>query len=123
MKEYKVLLDDKLIGTTKFEFADVPMGVVYGKLEFVDIENPYLFFIDYCKKNEIEYSFIESEKYLNTFIIKNLKVLYDTNLVLTCNCSINGFENDYQIDAYNIEESVMKTLFISHYYDYFGKTD
>ena len=26
MKEYKIFLDDVLIGTTNFEFADVPMG-------------------------------------------------------------------------------------------------
>ena len=43
MKEYKIFLDDILIGTTNFEFADVSMGVVYGKVNFIDIENPYFF--------------------------------------------------------------------------------
>ena len=43
MKEYKIFLDDVLIGTTNFEFADVPMGVVYGKVNFIDFRNPYFF--------------------------------------------------------------------------------
>ena len=43
MKEYKIFLDDILIGTTNFEFADVSMGVVYGKVNFIDFKNPYFF--------------------------------------------------------------------------------
>ena len=43
MKEYKIFLDDVLIGTTNFEFADVPMGVVYGKVNFIDFKNPHFF--------------------------------------------------------------------------------
>ena len=43
MKEYKIFLDDVLFGITNFEFADVPMGVVYGKVNFIDFKNPYFF--------------------------------------------------------------------------------
>ena len=43
MKKYKTFLDDVLIGTTNFEFADVPMGVVNGKVNFIDFKNPYFF--------------------------------------------------------------------------------
>ena len=43
MKEYKIFLDDILIGTTNFEFADVPMGIIFGKLNFIDFKNPYFF--------------------------------------------------------------------------------
>ena len=43
MKEYKIFLDEILIGTRNFEFADVPMGVVYGKVNFIDFKNPYFF--------------------------------------------------------------------------------
>ena len=43
MKEYKIFLDDILIGTTNFEFADASMGVVYGKVNFIDFKNPYFF--------------------------------------------------------------------------------
>ena len=50
MKEYKIFLDDVLIGTTNFEFADVPMGVVYGKVNFIDFKNPYFFFFFFVIK-------------------------------------------------------------------------
>ena len=63
MKEYKIFLDDVLIGTTNFEFADVPMGVVYGKVNFIDFKNPYFFFKKYCDKNDIDYQFIDDEKF------------------------------------------------------------
>ena len=43
MKEYKIFLDDILIGTTNFEFADASMGVVYGKVNFIAFKNLYFF--------------------------------------------------------------------------------
>ncbi|MDM1546748.1 hypothetical protein HX096_02595 [Empedobacter falsenii] len=41
---FTIKLEEQIIGTTEFEFADVPMGVVYGKINFIDIESPYLLF-------------------------------------------------------------------------------
>ncbi len=32
---YRIYLGDRLIGTTQFEHADAPMGVVFGKIEFI----------------------------------------------------------------------------------------
>ena len=32
------MIENFLIGTTEFEFADVPMGIVYGKLLFTDLK-------------------------------------------------------------------------------------
>ena len=43
MIEYKIFLDDVLLGTTNLEFADVPIGVVYGKVNFIAFKNPYIF--------------------------------------------------------------------------------
>lgn len=123
MKEYKIFLDGKFIGITNLEFADVPMGMVYGKIIFSELENPYLFFKEYCINNEIEYSFIEDEKYINTFTLKNMKIIYNENSELMGNCSISGFGNDFQIDVYDITETIMKNLFLSHYYDYYDTTD
>lgn len=33
-KVYKILLDGKLFGTTKLEFGDPPMGIVFGQINF-----------------------------------------------------------------------------------------
>ena len=68
MKEYKIFLDDVLIGTTNFEFADVPMGVVYGKVNFIDFKNPYFF----SKNIVIQMILIISSLMMkNTYILLN----------------------------------------------------
>jgi len=35
-KIYKILLDDKLLGTTKLEYGDPPMGIVFGQINFAE---------------------------------------------------------------------------------------
>ena len=56
-KQYDVLLDGQKIGTTELEKADAPMGVVFGKIAFVDTVSGYDFFKTYCTNNKIEMSF------------------------------------------------------------------
>ncbi len=68
MKEYKIFLDDVLIGTTNFEFADVPMGVVYGKVNFIDFKNPYFFSKNIVIKMIL---IISSLMMKNTYILLN----------------------------------------------------
>ena len=68
MKEYKIFLDDILIGTTNFEFADVPMGVVYGKVNFIDFKNPYFFSKNIVIKMIL---IISSLMMKNTYILLN----------------------------------------------------
>lgn len=34
IRRYDILPDDKIIGKTEFEKADVPMGVVFGNVTF-----------------------------------------------------------------------------------------
>ena len=122
MKEYKIFLDDVLIGTTNFEFADVPMGVVYGKVNFIDIENPYFFFKKYCDKNDIDYQFIDDEKYIHTFELKLIKISNNSDFIRN-GASFCGFNEDFQIEMYNISFKIMKSEFLNHYYDYYGETD
>ena len=68
MKEYKIFLDDVLIGTTNFEFADVPMGVVYGKVNFIDFKNHYFFSKNIVIKMIL---IISSLMMKNTYILLN----------------------------------------------------
>jgi hypothetical protein len=53
-KIYKILLDDKLFGTTKLEFGDPPMGIVFGQINFEEKNICYDFFKQYCTDNLIE---------------------------------------------------------------------
>lgn len=46
-KIYNIQLSGHTIGTTHFEYADVPMGVVYGKIDFDIIGLPYEFIKNY----------------------------------------------------------------------------
>ena len=123
MKEYKIFLDDILIGTTNFEFADVSMGVVYGKVNFIDIENPYFFFKKYCDTNDIDYHFIDDEKYIQTFELKHIKINRSDSYFIRNGASFCGFNEDFQIEMYNISSEIMKSEFLHHYYDYYGETD
>ena len=122
MKEYKIFLDDVLIGTTNFEFADVPMGVVYGKVNFIDFKNPYFFFKKYCDTNNIDYQFIDDEKYIQTFELKLIKISNNSDFIVN-GASFCGFDEDFQIEMYNISSKIMKSEFLHHYYDYYGETD
>jgi hypothetical protein len=41
-----------------------------------------------------------------------------------CNAdSFCGFNEDFQIEMYNISSKIMKSEFLHHYYDYYGETD
>lgn len=122
MKEYKIFLDDVLIGTTNFEFADVPMGVVYGKVNFIAFKNPYFFFKKYCDTNNIDYQFIDDEKYIQTFELKLIKISNNSDFIRN-GASFCGFNEDFQIEMYNISSKIMKSEFLHHYYDYYGETD
>ena len=53
-KIYKILLNDKLFGTTKLEFGDPPMGVVFGQIDFAEKNIGYDFIKQYCTDNLIE---------------------------------------------------------------------
>ena len=123
MKEYKIFLDEILIGTTNFEFADVPMGVVYGKVNFIDFKNPYFFFKKYCDTNDIDYHFIDDEKYIQTFELKHIKINRSDSYFIRNGASFCGFDEDFQIEMYNISSEIMKSEFLHHYYDYYGETD
>ena len=122
MKEYKIFLDDVLIGTTNFEFADVPMGVVYGKVNFIDFKNPYFFFKKHCDSNDIDYHFIDDEKHIQTFELKLIKRSNNSDFIIN-SASFCGFDEDFQIEMYNISSKIMKSEFLHHYYHYYGETD
>jgi hypothetical protein len=74
---YNILLDDKLIGTTKFEHGDAPMGVVFGQINFIDILKPYDFIKSYCKTHKIDFDDDPGDKLISTRTIPNLKVTND----------------------------------------------
>jgi len=92
---YNILLDEKLIGTTTFEKADAPMGVVFGQIKFLDIGTPYDFFKSYCKKNNIDFEDFPDDKVISTRTIPTLKITNEKGLEITgLGNQISGMESD-----------------------------
>ena len=124
---FTIKLEEQIIGTTEFEFADVPMGVVYGKINFINIESPYLLFKNYCLANNIQINYdSETEKLIDTFIIPNLKVYYNDfqDELKGWGSSISGLEIsddgiEFDITSYGLESETMSTLFEHHFDEYF----
>ena len=124
---FTIKLEEQIIGTTDFEFADVPMGVVYGKINFINIESPYLLFKNYCLANNIQINYdSETEKLIDTFIIPNLKVYYNDfqDELKGWGSSISGLEIsddgiEFDINSYGLESETMSTLFEHHFNEYF----
>jgi len=75
-KLYDILLDNKKIGMTELEKADTPMGVVFGKIKFINIISGYDFFRTYCLTNDIEIiSDFPDDRFITTTNIPNLRVI------------------------------------------------
>ena len=74
-KLYNIYLDGKLIGTTELEKADVPMGVLFGAINFTHDMLDYKFFKKYCLDNSIELAYEQpEEKLIATRTISGLKI-------------------------------------------------
>jgi hypothetical protein len=75
-KIYNILLDDEIIGTTEFEKADAPMGVVFGDIKLHHISSGYEFFKSYCLTKEIEIiNDFPADKLIATSNIPTLKII------------------------------------------------
>ena len=122
---FTIKLEEQIIGTTEFEFADVPMGVVYGKINFIDIESPYLLFKNYCLANNIHINYdSEKERLIDTAIIPNLRIYYNDfkEELKSWGSSISGIEisdDVFEITLYGLESETMSTLFKHHFDEYF----
>lgn len=126
---FSIKLEEQIIGTTKFEFADVPMGVVYGKINFIDIESPYLLFKNYCLKNNIHINYdSENERVIDTVILPNLRIYYNNfkDELKSWGSSISGIETsddgiEFEITSYGLESETISTLFKYHFDEYLNK--
>ena len=124
MKEYKIFLDDVLIGTTNFEFADVPMGIIFGKVNFINVDQPYQFIKNYYSKKNVQFDFDDKEKFIDSMIQEFIKVHYDEDKILIgWGAVLSGVNNGFEITFGGIESELMKSEFLHHYYDYYGETD
>jgi len=101
-KVYSIFLDNIMIGTTQFEKADAPMGVVFGLIEFVDSKMGYDFIKDYCTKKQIDLvSDYPDDKLISTRTIDGLKVVNNAGV------EIKGIGNQIDgLDSVGFEISI-----------------
>ncbi|MEY8868988.1 MULTISPECIES: hypothetical protein [Flavobacteriaceae] len=123
-KIYEIQLSGIKIGTTAFEFADTPMGVVYGKINFENVDSPYNLFKNHCQQHKVTINQDDKEyKFIDTQVIPKLKVYLENGTELVgWGGAISGMEkgNDFEIQFGGINSKIMKTEFAQHYYDYYG---
>lgn len=120
---YYIELNGVKIGTTNFEFADVPMGVVHGKINFQNVESPYELFRNHCKQFNVQINDDEPRlKFIDTFIIPELKVYLENGTELTgWGGAITGMDNEeYEIQFNGITSEIMQSEFKHHFDEYYG---
>ena len=110
---FSILLDNKKIGITNLEKADVPMGVVFGQISLINIADGYTFFKDYCVKNIIGITKYPEDKFISTRHIPNLQVFdNDRAEIKGVATSVAGQGNsDFEITI----EGVPHSMFISKF--------
>jgi hypothetical protein len=95
MKAYQIHLDKTIIGTTLFEKADPPMGVVFGAIQFSFKESPYDYFLSYCKRNNVDSANYPEDKIISTRIIPGLVVIDETGKEIKSDgCYIEGMDKE-----------------------------
>lgn len=123
-KIYKILLDDKLLGTTKLEFGDPPMGVVFGQINFTEINVGYDFIKKYCIDNLIDIQTdYPNDKLITTGQIEKLKIYNSENLELVClGNNIEGMDSDsFTITLLGLDSDVYEKEFPEHIKEYENK--
>jgi hypothetical protein len=120
-KIYKILHDDKLVGTTKLEFGDPPMGVVFGQVNFAEKSFGYDFIKQFCIDNLIEIQTdYPNDKLISTGQIAKLKVYNSENLELVGKGNtIEGMDSDiYTITILGLDSKVYAKEFLKQIEEY-----
>ncbi|TDR25837.1 hypothetical protein [Flavobacterium cheniae] len=120
-KIYRIFLDDKEIGISELEKADAPMGVVTGKLNFIDTKFGYGFLKEYCENNQIELAYDYPEvKMISTMSIPKLKITNNVGIEIKgVGNQISGMDNEeYQIEIFGIPYPFYEEEFPIHVAEY-----
>jgi hypothetical protein len=126
-KIYNILINELLIGTTELEKADVPMGVVFGLIEFNGIESPYEFLKEYCLNKQIELtSDYPEDKMISTMSIPELKITRDNGIEIKgIGNQITGMDNEeYEVSIFGIPYPLYEEEFsyqVKEYENMFNK--
>ena len=116
MKQYYIVIDKIKIGSTNLDIADIPMGIIFGKLNFEGIQSGYDFFLKYCTENKIEITHYKEDKLILTSYIPNLSVINENGKQISgIGCCISGMDNnDFEITIEGIPYPLFEKEFPHH---------
>lgn len=120
---YVLELNGVKIGHTKFEFADAPMGVVFGKIVFDEIDSPYELLKKHCSNFNVDLAVdLYKDRLISSYIIPQLKVfLPNGNQLAGWGGAITGMDSDaFQIEFSGVSYEIMRTEFKGHFHKYYG---
>ena len=114
---YNILLENKTIGMTELEKADAPMGVVFGKIKFINVVSGYDYFKTYCLTNNIEIiSDFPDDRLILTTNIPNLKVIDRNGIEIKGQeISIEGMDDDcFEVKIFGVPYPFFEEEFPHH---------
>jgi hypothetical protein len=113
---YTIFLDNKKIGTSALEQADASMGVVLGKVNFIEVNLNYTFFSSYCKINSIKVEEFQEDKFISTQTIPELKVYNQREVEIKgIGCYIEGMDSEgFEINIIGIPYPFYEEEFPHH---------
>lgn len=126
-KIYKIFLNGIELGTSKLEKGDVPMGVVFGKLDFIDENYGYNQIKDYCKTNEIKLVMdYPEDRMISTMTLDELEVINENGIKIKGDGNqITGMDSEeYEISIFGIPYPFYETEFpnlVKEYENMFNK--
>ena len=128
MKEYKIYLENELIGKTKLEKADPPMEVVLGAIQPM-IELNYNFLKNFCKLKNIEIADeFPDDKFISTMNSDLVKITDENDIEIKgVGNQISGMDKyGYEITILGVPYPFYNEEFPHHVKDYehrMGKND
>jgi len=115
---YRIELAGKIIGETRLESADPPMGVIGGRIVFTIPDDPYVLFKSYCQSHGIPIHQDEEDcGFIATANIDGLKVFRTDGLEIAGipGASICGFREDgYEITILGVPHPFYGEEFSHH---------
>ena len=105
-KEYSIYLGSKKVGVTRLEKADVPMEVVFGRIDFNGIESLYTLIKEYCLENKIVINMDDPKfEFIDIQVMSDLKVFRKDGIEIKgiSGTSITGMKDEgYEISILGI---------------------
>ncbi len=114
------MLGGKQIGSTALEYADPPMGVVFGQINFLESFYNFKFLKDYCTKESIPFSEYTDDLFISTYNMPNLQIINSNGMLIEgLSNSIEGTDSEgFNVTITGIDSAEYAVEFLQHIQKY-----